>query len=237
VFLRDQGYLDQDALQAAGTIVGGPEEHMILSTSDEAYVEFGADVPVQAGQQYAIFRQMNRDERAPSEEGTLVRIFGTVTIRSYDQERHIARGVVTEALDSIERGYRVAQVERRFDLVPPARNARDVVAKIIATVQQRDLITEGVVVFLNAGQEQGVEAGNRFFVIRRGDEWRDSLRTSVTNMGSVVPGPAYRPDDYPDEVVAELRVVKVRKNVSIALVVRSNVDFGVGERAEMRQGF
>lgn len=237
VFLRDQGYLDDDSLKAAGTVVGAPEERMVLSVTDEIYIKFGDDVDVRAGQQFAIFRQVNRDERLPGEQGALVRIFGTVMIRSFDQERHVARGVITEGLDAIERGYRVAQVERRFDFVPPRRNAKDLVAKIIATVQQRDLISEGVVVFLNVGEEEGVEAGNRFFVIRRGDEWRDSLRTSPTNMGSIVPGPRYRPEEYPDEVVAELRVIKVRKNVSIAIVTRSNYDIGMGERAEMREGF
>src|SRR5690606_13256192 len=32
VLLRDQGYLDPDALRASGIIVGSPEEHMLLST-------------------------------------------------------------------------------------------------------------------------------------------------------------------------------------------------------------
>ncbi len=237
VFLRDQGYLDAEALQTAGTVVGAPEEHMLLGVTDEVYVKFADNAEVRPGQQFALFRQVNRDERMEREQGTLVRIFGTVTVRSFDPERHVARAVITEALDSIERGYRVAEVERRFDFVPPRRNAKDVVAKIIATVQQRDLIAEGIVVFINAGQEEGVEAGNRFFVIRRGDEWRDSLRTSPTNMGSIVPGPRYAPTEYPDEVVAELRVVKVRKNVSIALMTRSNYDVGLGERVEMREGF
>ena len=237
VFLRDQGYLDDEAFQAAGTIVGASEETMILGPTDEIYVQFAEDRAVAAGQQFSIFRTVNRSERMAGEQGTLVRIFGTVTVRSFDPETHIARGVISEALDTIERGYSVAEVERRFDFVPPRRNSKDLVAKIVATAQQRDLITEGIVVFLNVGEGTGVEPGNRFFVVRRGDEWRDSISTSPTNMGSIVPGPRYQPTDYPDEVVAEMRIVKVRKNVSIAVVTRSNTDVSLGERVEMRQGF
>jgi len=237
IFLRDQGYLDQDALRTAGQISGGNEEQMFLSPSDQVYVRFKSDQDVRAGQSYTIFRAMTPEERQEAEQGVLVRILGTVVVRSYDREKHIARGVITEAMDPIERGMFVAKMERRFDLVAPKRNAGNVVAHIIATVQPRELLAYGYVVFLDVGEGHGIEPGNRFFVVRRGDNWMESIEVDPTEVGNVTEVPPYSPEDLPKEVVAELRVLKVRKNTTVALITRADTDLAIGDSAEMRTGF
>ncbi|MFI5305856.1 MAG: LysM peptidoglycan-binding domain-containing protein [Polyangiales bacterium] len=237
VFLRDEGYLDDDALRTAGQIIGGNEEHMLLSPSDQVYVKFGSDQDAQAGQSYTVFRTMKNAERMPHEKGTLVKILGTVVVRSYDPEKHVARGVVTEGLDPIERGLFVAKMDRRFDFVAPKPNRSNVVAHIIASVEPRELVSFGNVVFLDVGEGHGIEVGNRFFVVRRGDDWLQTLTGTPVGMGNVVEVPKYDPSALPKEVIAELRVLKVRKNTTVALVTRSDLDLAMGDTAEMRTGF
>jgi hypothetical protein len=237
VFLRDQGYLDEEALRTVGEIVGGFEEQMFLSDSDTVYLKFESGQEVRVGQQYTFFREMHDWERDPDEEGTLVRIFGTAVVQSYDPERRVARGLITETLDPIERGFKVAYMERRFDLVPSKQNEKDIVAKVVAAIRPRSLLSYNNVVFLDVGKESGVKPGNRFFVMRRGDNWRESIWTDVVNMGGIVPVSSYDIDDYPVEAVAELRVIKVREDTTIALVTRSDTDIFLGDRAEMRKGF
>lgn len=210
---------------------------MFLSPSDQVYVRFRPGADVKAGQSYAIFRAMYDWEREEKEQGTLVRILGTVVIRSYDREKQVARGVLTESVDPIERGMFVAQVDRRFDLVSPRRNESNVVAKIIASVRPRRLLSYGNVVFLNVGEGHGIQPGNRFFVVRRGDEWLAGLDVDPRELGNVVPVPQYDESILPKEVVAELRVLKVRKTTTIALITRSDTDIFIGDTAEMRVGF
>ena len=237
IFLRDQGYLDREGLRTVGQIVGGNEEHMLLSPSDQLYVQFRSDQDVRAGQSYSIFRTMKDTEREAAEQGTLVRVHGTVVVRSYDREKRMARGLVTEALDPIERGMFVAKLDRRFDLVAPKRNEANVVAHIIASVQPRTLLAFGNVVFLDVGEGHGIQPGNRFFVIRRGDLWLESLEVKATEVGNVDEVPTYDKSKLPKEIVAELRVIKVRKHNTIALVTRSDTDLTYGDVAEMRVGF
>lgn len=237
IFLRDQGYLDREALRTVGQIVSGNEEQMMLAPSDQVYIRFREDQDVQAGQQYSIFRQIHDWERDPDERGKLVRIHGSVVIRSYDRERRIARAVISEGLDPIERGFLVARLDRRFDFVPAKRNRANVVAHIIASVRPRHLLSAYDVVFLDVGEGRGIEPGNRFFVVRKGDDWMESLDRDPEQMGNIVEVPPYRREELPKEVVAELRVVKVRKNTTIALVTRSDYDILQGETAEMRAGF
>jgi len=237
VFLRDEGYLDQDAMRTVGQVIGGNEEQMMLSTSDQVYVRFKQDHDVRTGDQYAVFRDIQEWERDPEEKGKLVRIHGTVVIRSYDSQKRVARGVITETLDPIERGYYVAKLERRFDLVEPKRNTANVVAHVIASVRPRSLLSYDNVVFLDVGQGKGIEPGNRFFVVRRGDEWMRNLDADPEDLGNLTPIPEYDEEALPKEVIAELRVITVRKNTTIALVTRSDTDIFLGDTAELRPGF
>ena len=236
VFLRDQGYLDRDALRGAGYIAGSPDDHMLLAPYDECYVQFGENSDVRAGQEYTVFRQIESQERDPEESGTLVRIFGTVLIRGYDREQHVARAVITEALDPIERGMRVAAIPRRFDDVPPQRNQVDIDAQVVATLRPQRLVGQYNIIFVNAGGRQGVRPGNRFFIVRQGDDWRQNLTTEEREMGATVDVPP-APEEYPAEVVAEARVVHVRENTATLMVTRQVDAIAVGDRAEMRRGY
>jgi hypothetical protein len=237
VFLRDSGYLDEEAMGTVGQVIGGNEEQMMLSNSDQVYVRFKKDHDVRAGQQYSVFRDIYEWERDPNEKGKLVRISGTVVIRSYDSTKRVARGVVTETLDPIERGFYVAALDRRFDLVEPKRNTGNVIAHVIASVRPRALLSYDNVVFLDVGQGKGIEPGNRFFVVRRGDEWMRTLEADPEELGNNAPVPEYDEESLPKEVIAELRVIKVRKNTTIAIVTRSDTDIFLGDTAELRPGF
>lgn len=237
VFLRDQGYLDDAAIKASGQIVSAKEEHMLLSDSDKVYVKFKANQKVDVGQNYTIFRKVKKWERDTGETGTLVRIVGTVLIESYDAQKNVARAIITETLDPVERGMDVTLMDRRFDLVPPAKNEANVSARIIASVQPRQLLSYGNVVFIDVGEGHGIKPGNRFFVMRQGDDWLEINRRPPEQMGNISEVPKYDPSSLPHEAVAELRVVKVRKTVTIALITTSETDVWQGDRVEMRVGY
>ncbi len=238
IWLRDEGYLDREALEDAGVIVGSPEENMLLSTYDDVYVRFDEGVRVQPGREYTIFRVIDDEERNPGERGELVRIFGTVRLRSYDPERGVGRATITEALDPIERGFRIAPVPRRFEVVPPRPNARDVESEVVATLRPQQILGDQQIVFVAAGSEEGVQLGNRWFVIRTGDEWRRTLTSDRHDYGATIDdAPEPREDDYPPEVIAEGRVVAVRPHSSTVLITASTREVTVGDRVELRQGF
>ncbi|MCB9617413.1 MAG: LysM peptidoglycan-binding domain-containing protein [Sandaracinus sp.] len=236
VWLREQGFLDEEALRDAGVIVGSPEEQMMLSTFDDVYVRFEDQAQVQVGREYTIYRPIDEDEREPEESGDLVRIFGTVRLRTYDRERGIGRGTIIEALDPIERGFHIAPIPRRFESVPPRENVQELEAEVVASLRPTRIHADQQIVFVNAGSEQQVQVGNRFFVVRRGDEWRDSL-TGGLDYGNQVESPDPDDDLYPPEVVAEGRVVDVRQQTSTLLITGATREVAVGDRVEMRRGF
>lgn len=236
VYLRQEGYLDQQALEQAGVIVGSPEDHMLLSPYDSVYVEFQDDLRAEPRGEYTVFREIPSAERGGGEEGTLVRIFGTVRIDSYDAARHTARATIIEALDPIERGFRVAPMPRQFDLVPPQVADRNLETHVAATLRPRELLGEQQIVFLPVGREEGVRLGNRFFIVRASDIWRAELQGGASSAGAVEEPPP-EPEAYPAEIVAEGRVVHVRPHSATLMITRSVHEVRIGDRAEMRQGY
>jgi hypothetical protein len=237
IFLRDEGYLDDEDLKESGKVLAAAEEQMLLSDSDIVYVRFNKGQKVEVGQTYTVYRPVHKWEREIGEHGKLVRIQGSVLITSFDPKKLVARASIVETIDSIERGMPVVLMDRRFILEAARPNKSNVRAKIIGSTQPRQLLSYGNVVFLNVGDDKGIVPGNRFFVVRQGDDWQEVTTRDAMQLGNIVPIPKYEPTDLPKEVVAEMRVVKVRKKVTIAVITSSTTDVFQGEKVEMRVGY
>lgn len=238
LFLRELGYLDREALEQSGEIIGSPTDHMMLSPFDPLYIRFSGDRTERERPQgeFTIYRVYEANERAQNESGTLVRILGTVRIDRYDDDRRIATATVTEALEPIERGFRVAAIPRRFEVVPPVSADRDLETTIVATLVPHDLLGEQQVVFVPLGEDDGIRLGNRLYVTRRSDQWRAAIEVPATEMGQLQPNPA-EPDEWPEEVIAEGRVVSLRPRSAGLFITRSVESVVVGDHAEMREGY
>ncbi len=224
IYLRDIAFVDRQEEQASGEIVGSPEDRMILSTYDDAYIQFRSGSAVQPSTEYTVYVVEGAVQHPTTDQplGHIVRFLGTVRITSYDPARRMARGTIVESIDTIERGNLVGLIGRRFNVVPPARNARNITATVVATIVPQRVIGEHHIVFIDAGGLDGVEPGNRLHVVRRGDPWRQSRDEDDPNAAR-----------YPNEVVAELRAIAVRRHTTTCLMIRSTTEIQVGDRVEM----
>ncbi len=238
IWLREQGWLDPEALDEAGEVVGSPTDHMLLSPFDEVYVRFDHVEGTPQGE-YTIFREIEAGARESGEQGTLVRILGTVRVDTWDAERHTARATLIEALEPIERGFRVAAIPRRFDVVAPVRADRDADTEVVAMLSPHVLLGSDQIVFVPLGESDGLQLGNRLYIVRRGDEWQRGLGTIGTSASAVGASVDSSGDahDYPDEVIGEGRVVSLRPHSAGLFITRATRTVEVGDRAELRQGY
>jgi hypothetical protein len=236
VYMAEYGFLNKDALQDAGYIIGGNEEHMMMADTDVTYVRFNQDVEPEIGRIYTVFRKMDEIEREPSEEGELVRIIGEVLLQDYDMARGVGHAVVVDSLEGIERGFRLAPMERKFywvDVVPAERSIR---ATVIASLYPRKLPSTNQIVFVDVGAEQGVVLGNRFYIVRQGDEWRMSAEGKIgREIETTVPLPD-PPKHWPWEVIALGRAVNVQPKTTAILLEKAKRAVRMGDRAELRKG-
>lgn len=247
VMLGEQIYLDRDALKQSARIVGAHEDHLWFSPSDVVYLQFKDGKAPSAGQELTVFFRQHREELGArahklqtysSSGGEVVRVMGALKVQDYDEKRKIARAVVVEALEPLERGFEVTDVPRRLAQVAPKKNARDLELKILAATRPLGTLGENQLVFLDAGAKKGVEVGNRLWVVRQGDTWRQQLKQRPDLTGSERPDDVRVADDQlPPEQVAELRVIYVRPDSATALITRSDIEVSPGERVQMRAGY
>ncbi len=251
VFLRDQGFIGDPKRDIWGELVGAVEEQMLLSQGNHVYLVMRPGVELQVGQELTVFRQVRQPENVPGARkppGEIVAVNGTVKIDRWDSKTHIARALVTESVDVIERGAKVGPVGRKFDVVASKPNAKTVEARVLTSLYPHVYFGQNQVVFIDRGSDDGLAPGNNLLVLRRGDSWRNSLTTNtrMTRERVRMDSPE-RVDlettplhgetkDFPEEAVAELRVLRAERFSSVALVVQARREVVPGDRAVAVQG-
>ena len=229
VVLREVGFIEANDLAQAATLSGSREEKVLLASGDQAYLRFPKDRPIRAGERYSIFEtEMAHPVRDPDTGkvyGYLVKVRGDIVVDQIAGE-DTARGTITDVVDTIERGSRVSTAIRQFRRIEPRPSEVNLEARVVAAFTPAQFLAAERFVVLNRGRRDGVQVGNRNFVIRRGDGYRDVLE-------------GWEKDDpkFPKEVVGELWVIDVRDNVSVAWIARSTKELRVGETTEMRKGY
>jgi hypothetical protein len=242
IFLRDEGYVEDEAKENWGEITGAPEERIFLSDLDEVYLHVSSEHEVKIGEELTVYRPTRT-----LGTGQIVQIQGTVRIDDWDAKTRVARGRIVETLDTIERGARIGPVGRRFDIVAPVRNEVDLAAQVMASVKLHEFFGQNQVVFVDKGAMDGLKVGNRLFIMRRGDAWRQTLVTDTSArriaVESASPADIERvrrardESKYPQEVTAELRVLSLHQHSATCIVTQSVHEIELGELAVARRGY
>jgi hypothetical protein len=226
--LREVGYVEAKDLEVSGVISGSREEKIMLSTGDQAYLGFSRERPLKAGERYTVFVADKANPlRSPGSDkilGYLVRIYGDVVVDQIS-DASTARGTLVDMVEPVERGYYVSPLVRQFRRIEPRPSAINLEVKIVASLSPANMLASETFVVLNRGKHDGVEIGNRSFVVRRADGIRRLME-----------GWDHFDSSYPNEVVGELWVVDVRDSTSLAWIARTSKELRVGETAEMRKG-
>ncbi|MFO0569999.1 MAG: LysM peptidoglycan-binding domain-containing protein [Polyangiaceae bacterium] len=252
VFLRSAGYIDDPKRQVWGELLGSREDQMLLSEGNHVYVQVRKGVDIAVGQKLTIFKPVRKPQSvkgARRPPGQIISIKGTFRVDQWDEKKRLARGEIIESTDVIERGALVGNVGRRIDVVPPRPSRVNRWARVLTSVYPHEVMGQNQVVFIDRGTEDGLSAGNRLFVVAKGDAWRHSLKTAsrsardrmridVPERASVEATPLRGNEkDFPEEIVGEIRVLRANKYSSIALVTVSHREIESGDRAVARKGF
>jgi hypothetical protein len=252
VFLRNVGYIDDPDNDIWGELVGAEAPQQLLSEGNKVYMIMRPGVSLRVGQLLTIFqpgRNVQPVTGARMPPGSLVKFKGAVRVTRWDPSKRMATGVLTESLDPIERGNKIGQIGRRFDVVPPKPSVADVRARVLTSMYPHEIMGKDQILFIDRGTQDGLVAGNRLFILRRGDTWRQSLSTAskLSRLTMNLDQPEWIPpaemtplggedDDFPIEIVGELRVIRAHKYSALALVTASKVEIEPGDQAVTRKG-
>lgn len=226
--LRQLAFVASEDLATGMGIDGSPEEKIMLATGDEVYLSFSSARPPRVGERYAIYLEQERVRHPTRDEevGAFVRVVGEVEVISAAPRKR-ARGVILDSVDVIERGMHVGPLARQFRDVEPVAPEVDLEATIVAEIQAVELIGARQVVFIDRGSQQRLRVGNRMHVIRRGDAYEKVMGpTSMIGKND---------QRFPARSIGEILIVQTGRRSSVAVVVHSDKELGVGDRVLMNR--
>ena len=211
------GFLSAQGLATAGRVTNAESEAVMLSDYDRVYIKM--KTPAKKGDQFAVFRPVRRIEHPVSGEayGFAVKIVGGVQI--IDTTPKVATGQIAQAFLPIRRGDYVGPWPDSFGTrVAPVPNETETRGYIIdSVVDVLGPLGEHDLVFIDRGRLHGVQPGNTFAVLDRGDRFtRDT-------------------GGLPNEDVGQLMVLDVQENASTAIVTFGLRELNVGDKIEMRR--
>jgi hypothetical protein len=216
--LRQDGLITKRELDDAGVIEKSFSEHELLDTYERVYVRFKNKSAVRLGERYSIFRTIGAVEHpiTGADYGYMTHIVGTIRVIAVEKE--LVTGMIEHSIDDINRGDFVGPLgnfEKQVIIKENTRQVRGVI--LVALVPDFGLLGEQHWVFIDKGSRDGVEEGNIFTAIHRGDP--------LLGESSKV---------FPEENAGTLLVVDVKEHTSSALVIRSVVELDVGDLVVMK---
>ncbi len=209
-------FVSASQLAKSGDIVNAEPGAIMLSDYDKMYVKLKQ--PAKKGDRYAIYRLVRSINHPVTGDpmGAAVEIIGGVQI--VDTSPKVATAIIAQAFRPVERGDFVGPWPEGFgDRVAPAPNSGETQGYIIETVGDvLGPLGEYTYVFIDRGRSHGVQKGNTFVVLDRGDGFTREV------------------EDLPNEEIGVLMVIDVQDNASTAIVTHSLREFGVGDKIAMR---
>ena len=221
--LPKNAFVEEEEIRSSGKVIGAKEPKFLLTAHDDIYLSFETKNKRPVGQQYSVYRLAEhvRHPVTGSYLGWLVEVIGSAHVGKTTKQG-VTTATLLEASAPVERGMRVGPIQRRYDPVPPRRNSKDLEGVIVTSLPPVKMISADMLVIVDQGREAGVNAGNRFFVVRAGD-------------GTDQP-PSEAPD-FPREIMAEAIVVEPKKHTSLAFVLRTRRELRVSDRVQMQRGY
>lgn len=253
VFLRNTGFVYDKDVQQNGEITGSPEDKMLLAAPDRVYIRLSKDQAKEAqpGDLMTIYQRTRAvKSKSGGAVGDVVQILGTVKIDKVDKDKALAEGTITESLDVIERGARIGPVDRKIDVVSPTTNQVDLTGELLESIHSNVMFGQNQIVLIDKGEKDGLKVGNRLFVVAKGDPWQEglssagafaagkvSIGTEASNVEVKTGDTGEQAKDYPDEVIAEIRIVRVRKDTATCIVTQSKKELASGDRWVAKKGY
>lgn len=195
-----------DALAAASKILESPTLRMMLTQGDEVYLDLG-EGEVDLGDEFVIFRDVLeiRDPKTRALLGHHVDQLGWMRIEAVESGASVAR--IEEAVDEIRRGDFIVPREKQQSDVPIRRAEAGTHGQIAHMPGYRYLVGTTDSIYLNLGSIHGVELGTKLVVYSgRNDDI-----------------------DLPGAVIAEMILIRVEPEVSVAYVTKTQKELEVGE--------
>jgi hypothetical protein len=219
----NEGFITEKDMDRSGTIRWSKLPRQYLASEDEVYVDFDQLDKVRIGDQFSVYKVLNDVIHPKTGEvlGKKIQMLGILEIKRVDE--HVATARIVRAFNEIERGAHVTPLMDHYHVVSPRQNLIDLTGTVVDAFRELKYMGQFHLIFIDKGAKDGVQVGNRFFVVRHGD---GLLQLDDEHT-----------DKLPWEQIGEVMVVETHDRNSTALITRSAEEIVVGDRVEMQRHY
>jgi nucleoid-associated protein YgaU len=208
------GMISADQLEAAASIVDAVPERFMLSQGDRVYLGLGEQV-ASIGDQFTIFRTKEKvfDPDTNRLLGYHVELLGWVEVEETAAEASLA--LIRMSGAEMEIGDRVMPRERPILDIEVMVSPKNIDGRISFFPSSRVLMGMADYVYLNRGELDGLQVGSPLEVYRRGWDAPEPARDTRV--------------EVPDRVIADLLVVRARRQSAVALIRHTETELELGD--------
>ncbi len=218
-----EGFVVEKGMDARGKIAYSPHTQTYLALDDLVYLTLDKLNTVRVGQKFSVYEVQHDVIHPETDEvvGQKIRIKGIVEIESV--EKHMARARITSSFGEMTRGMPVIDLLNHYVEVAPRQNLVNMKGTVLDALTPSRELGQFDTIFIDRGAKDGVQLGNRFFVMRRGDG-RFEYELEINKK-------------MPWEQIGEALIVLTRDNTSTALITRSALEVRRGDRVIMQRHY
>jgi hypothetical protein len=231
--LSRYAYITEDQFETDMEIIGGASAKVMMSTLDTAYASYKPERPPVAGERLSVYqpripihdievrgKKQNR-VRKGDRIGWLVEVVGEVHVQSI--ARKSAEATVVDALQPVERGQKVGELQTRFSRITPTDAEVTDNGLVVYAIRELTLNGEEQFVVTNLGADRGVRRGNVLEVVRKGDEYTSDHLFKIP----------YE-EGHPRRILGTVLIVQVEQGSSLGVVTFSRREIVKGDHVEIR---
>jgi len=236
------GYLSLTKVEPWGEIHAGTKSELAVEKGDKVFIDFKNRAGVKPGDAFRIARPVPvRHPLTDYPMGEIINFCGAVVVKEHLKADYFV-AEVTEVWAEFGVGAIVLPFEPLSKCVQPVATDPKLYGSIVGLKDDRKIVGEGSVVYLDAGFKDGIQRGQVFDMVRITKmspqaSRLSSFREIVNEVGSTFSRSQYLTDfwkaltegeklyDYP---VGKLMIIESRPDSSTAIVLSSSQDLYTG---------
>jgi hypothetical protein len=169
-----EGFLTAEEIDASGAIVAPKEDHLLISADDAVYVSFKDRSGVEEGDRFTVYK-VGKEVRHPVTKkslGYLIDILGNLEVTDAGR---VIEANVRAAYKEMSTGSRLKPYTEPITEVEITEAGAAAQGYIVASVEGRVEMASGNIVYIDAGKNDGVAAGNLMRAFRRNKTVADPM--------------------------------------------------------------
>lgn len=238
--LSQMAFVTEKDFDTSMKVIGGGDAKVMMATFDTAYLSYVKDKPPIPGERLVVYAPTEKVRGLKGREvvGYVVQIMGEVEIDAVAREA--AEGKIVNALNPVERGFRVGPLRRMFrrvETTPAERSASGFVIATLTTTgpiaiqsrqprreeQKYTLAGDEQYIIVDLGEKDGVQVGNVLEIVQKGDAYTKKRVFAIP----------YE-DGWPRRLLGKAVIVDVQEETSLAAVTYARQEFERGDHVELR---